>query len=72
MFKKLHIFLISNKLITHNSLIHKYRMHNFYAIEVKFPDICKQMGGNLADASGNVPSLETASRILRCESYRTE
>ena len=32
MFKKLHIFFISKKLITHNSLINKYRMHNFYAI----------------------------------------
>ena len=32
MFKKLHIFLISNKLTTPNSLIHQYRMHNFYAI----------------------------------------
>lgn len=32
MFKKLHIFLIFNKLTAHNTLIHKYRMHNFYAI----------------------------------------
>jgi len=30
------------------------------------------MGGNLADASGNVSPFEPASRILRCESYRTE
>ena len=55
MYKKLCIFLIFSKLVVSKLLIYIHRMHNLYAIFAKFPDICKQVAGNLVNESGNIP-----------------
>lgn len=47
--------MIFSKLQEIELLIYNYRMHNLYAIFVKFLNICKQVAGNLVNESGNMP-----------------
>lgn len=56
--KKLCILLILNKLKETKLLINKYRMYNLYAIFAKFPNICKQVAGNLVYKPRNAPRKE--------------
>lgn len=55
MYEKLCVLLIFSKLEVFKLLIYIHRMHNLYAIFVKFLNICKQVEGNLVNESGNVP-----------------
>ena len=55
MIKKLYISLICSILEVPKLLISNHRMHNLYAIFVKFHGICKQFAGNLVNESGNTP-----------------
>lgn len=67
MFKKLCILLIFSKLVVFNQLIYTYRMHNLYAIFVKFLDICKQMAENLVNEHGNIPRPGVVPRFSDLE-----
>ena len=54
-FNKLCILQIFSKLVVTKLLIRYLRMHNLYAIFVKFLDICKQFADDLVDTRGNIP-----------------
>lgn len=47
--------MIFSILESYKLLISNHRMHNLYAIFVKFHDICKLFAGNLVNEFGNVP-----------------
>ena len=55
--------MISSKLKVTKLLIDKYRMYNLHAILAKLLNICKQVAGNLANESDNVPRKEGVPRF---------
>lgn len=58
---------IFSKLVVTKLLIRYLRMHNLYAIFVKFLDICKQFADDLVDTRGNIPRVGTKPRFSDLE-----
>lgn len=54
--KKLYISLIFRILVATKLLIIINSMYNFYAIFVRFLDICKQLSDNWVNESSNIPT----------------
>ena len=67
MLKKLCILLVFCKSENPNRLIHICRMHSFYAIFVKFLDICKQKAVGWVNEQGNMPRPGVVPRFSDLE-----